>query len=146
MLAGYALPAFALAALYLPLFTYLTPFYETERGVDLAALGLAWIAIRLFDAVSDPAIGWLSDRTPPAWGRRRVWLAVSVPVIVFATWQAFVPPADAGLGHAVLWLFILTLGWTMAQTPYAAWGAEIATGYHDRSRVTAWREAVACGG
>lgn len=142
MLAGYALPAFALAALYLPLFTYLTPFYEAERGVDLAALGAAWIAIRLFDAVSDPAIGWLSDRTPAKLGRRRVWLVASVPVIVIATWQAFVPPAEAGLWHAVLWLFVLTLGWTMAQTPYAAWGAEIATGYHDRSRVTAWREAV----
>ncbi|MEO1491257.1 MAG: MFS transporter [Pseudomonadota bacterium] len=142
ILAGYALPAFALAALYLPLFTYLTPFYETERGVDLVALGAAWIGIRLFDAISDPAIGWLSDRTPRAWGRRRVWLAASVPVIVIATWQAFVPPEDAGLWHAVLWLFILTFGWTMAQTPYAAWGAEIATNYHDRSRVTAWREAV----
>ncbi len=142
MLAGYALPAFALAALYLPLFTYLTPFYSEERGIDLAALGAAWIGIRLFDAFSDPAIGWLSDRTPTSWGRRRVWLAASVPVIVLATWQAFVPPAEAGLWHAVFWLFVLTLGWTMAQTPYAAWGAEIATGYHDRSRVTAWREAV----
>ena len=120
----------------------MTPFYEAERGVDLAALGTAWIVIRLFDAISDPAMGWLSDRTPERWGRRRVWLALSVPLIVLATWQAFVPPADAGLSHAVLWLFLLTLGWTMAQTPYAAWGAEIAPDYQCRTRVTSWREAM----
>ena len=41
----------------------------------------------------------------------------------------------------MLWLFLLTLGWTMAQTPYAAWGAEIEPDYEGRVRVTAWREA-----
>ncbi|MEM7743924.1 MAG: MFS transporter [Pseudomonadota bacterium] len=138
---AYALPAFALAVLYLPLFTYVTPYYESI-GVDVAALGAVWIAIRMFDAVSDPAIGWISDRTPERWGRRRVWLVLSVPVILLGTWQAFVPPEGAGLAHAAFWLFIVTLGWTMAQTPYAAWGAEIAPDYTGRTRVTAWRESV----
>ena len=67
---AYALPAFALAVLYLPLFSYVTPFYVSERGVDVTLLGVAWIAIRLFDAFSDPVIGWLSDRTPARLGRR----------------------------------------------------------------------------
>ncbi|MEM9146497.1 MAG: MFS transporter [Pseudomonadota bacterium] len=139
---GYALPALPLAALYLPLYSYVTPFYAAERGVDLAALGLAWVLIRMFDAVTDPAMGWLSDRTTGRWGRRRVWLVASIPLIAAATWQAFVPPDGAGIGHAALWLFVLTLGWTMAQTPYAAWGAELETSYAGRTRVTAWREAV----
>lgn len=142
LLLAYALPAFALAALYLPLYTYVTPFYTAERGVDLAAIGLVLILIRLLDAISDPAMGWLSDRTPAKWGRRRVWLALSVPVIVLGCWQLFIPPEDAGLGHAAIWLGVVTLGWTMAQTPYAAWGAEIAPDYDARTRVTAWRESV----
>ncbi|MEM6905875.1 MAG: MFS transporter, partial [Pseudomonadota bacterium] len=116
-------------------------FYAAERGVGLEALGTAWIAIRLFDAVTDPAMGWLSDRTPARWGRRRVWLGLSVPLILVATGQAFVPPEGAGLSHAVIWLFLLTLGWTMAQTPYTAWGAEIAPDYDARARVTGWRES-----
>jgi len=137
----YALPAVPLAALYLPLYSFVTPFYAAERGVDLAALGAAWIAIRLFDAVSDPAAGWLSDRTAGVIGRRG-WLVLAAPVIMLATWQAFVPPEEAGLSHAVIWLFVLTLGWTLAQTPYAAWGAELETSYAGRTRVTAWREAM----
>ncbi|MEM6942946.1 MAG: MFS transporter, partial [Pseudomonadota bacterium] len=146
LLAAYAAPALFLAALYLPLFTYVTPFYAEERGVSLAALGAAWIAIRLFDAFSDPVVGWLSDRTPGRFGRRRVWLAASVPVIALGVWQAFVPPEDAGLGHAVLWLTVVTLGWSMAQTPYAAWGAEVAQDYRARTAVTAWREALVLAG
>jgi len=142
---AYALPALPLAALYLPLFSYVTPFYASERGVDLAALGVAWIAIRLFDAISDPAIGWVSDRTKH-WLGRRVWVAVSVPVIGVAVWQAFVPPEGAGLAHAAVWLLLLTLGWTMAQTPYAAWGAELEPGYHGRTQVTAWRESMVLAG
>lgn len=141
-IAAYAVPAFALAVLYLPLFSYVTPFYVAERSVDIALLGGAWIAIRMFDAFSDPLIGWLSDRTPARFGRRRIWLAASVPVLLLATWQVFRPPEEAGLIHAIIWLFVLTLGWTMAQTPYAAWGAEMADGYDTRTRVTAWREAV----
>ncbi|MGF1500505.1 MAG: MFS transporter [Paracoccaceae bacterium] len=138
---AYALPAVPLAALYLPLFSYVTPFYVAERGVDLAAIGFAWIAIRIFDAVSDPAMGWLSDRTRGRFGRRRLWVLASVPLLCGATWMAFVPPEEAGLGHAVLWLFLVTLGWTMAQTPYAAWGAEMERDYDARTRVTSWREA-----
>lgn len=138
----YALPAFALAVVYLPLYQYVTPFYAEERGVDVAALGLAWIVIRLFDAATDPLMGWLSDKTPARLGRRRVWLILAVPVLLIGTWQAFMPPEDAGLAHAVFWLFVVTLGWTMAQTPYAAWGAELAPDYQGRTRVTAWREAV----
>jgi len=141
-LIAYALPAFALAVLYLPLFSYVTPFYVVERGVDVGALGLAWIVIRLFDAISDPAIGWLSDRTPSRYGRRRIWLVLAVPVILVGTIQVFAPPGGAGLWHAIFWLFVLTLGWTMAQTPYAAWGAELAPDYVGRTRVAAWREGV----
>jgi Na+/melibiose symporter-like transporter len=56
--------------------------------------------------------------------------------------MALVPPEDAGLGHATLWLAALTLSWTVALTPYFAWGAEMSTDYAGRARVTAWREAV----
>lgn len=141
-LAAYAAPALPLAVLYFPVFIYLAPFYAAERSVDLAALGAVLIAIRLFDAISDPLMGWLSDHSRLRFGRRRVWLVAAVPLIVVAGWQAMVPPADAGLAHAGLWLGLLTLGWTMTTVPYIAWGAELAPDYGGRVRVTGWREGV----
>jgi Na+/melibiose symporter-like transporter len=141
-LAAYAAPALPLAALYFPVYVYLAPFYAAERGVALAALGALFVGARLLDAVSDPLMGWISDRTASRIGRRRVWLLAATPLIALAAWRLMVPPEGAGIGHATLWLTALTLAWTMALVPYFAWGAEITADYAGRARVTVWREAA----
>ena len=141
-LVAYASPAAPLAALYFPVYVYVAPFYANERGVALSALGGLLIAVRLLDAFSDPAMGWLSDRTRTRWGRRKIWLGVATPLVVVSVWMLMVPPPDAGFAHAALWLSALTLAWTVALTPYYAWGAEITGDYDGRSRVAAWREGT----
>ena len=143
--AAYAAPALALAALYFPVFVYLAPFYAEGYGVALAAIGVLFIAVRLMDAVTDPLMGWLSDHTPAPlarFGRRRVWLAVATPLIAVSIWMLFVPPDGAGFTHMAIWLTLLTLGWTIAQTPYYAWGAEMSGDYDARARITTWREGT----
>jgi Na+/melibiose symporter-like transporter len=141
-LAAYAAPAAPLAALYFPVYVYVPPFYA-ERGVSLAALGALLIAVRLLDAVTDPLMGWIADRRRGEWARRRLWMALSAPLVAISVWMLLVPPADAGLGHAAGWLIALTLAWTVALTPYYAWGAEIEPDYAGRARVTGWREGAA---
>lgn len=143
--AAYAAPAIPLAALYFPVYVYVAPFYA-ERGVSLGALGALFIAIRLMDAVTDPLMGWLSDRTPAflarRFGRRKPWLLVSAPLVATSCWMLMVPPDDAGIGHVALWLTLLTLSWTIALTPYFAWGAEMSGDYAERATITAWREGA----
>lgn len=143
--AGYAAPALPLAALYFPVYVYVAPFYA-ELGVSLAALGALFIAIRLMDAVTDPLMGWLSDRTPSLiarrFGRRKPWLLLSAPLVAISCWMLMVPPEGAGIGHVALWLSLLTLSWTVALTPWFAWGAEISGDYAERATITAWREGA----
>ncbi|MGT2444952.1 MFS transporter (plasmid) [Ensifer adhaerens] len=67
----YALPAFPLAALALPLFVIVPTFYSEVMGLPVAAVGGALFAIRLLDAASDPIFGWLADRWNGVGGRRR---------------------------------------------------------------------------
>lgn len=140
-LAAYAAPALPLGMLYFPVYVYLPPFYAA-RGVDLAVLGAILLGARLLDAVTDPAMGVLSDRMTSRWGRRRPWLALACLPILIAAWQLFMPPEAPTAFHAGFWLVALTLAWTMAMTPYYAWGAELATGYAERTRVTSWRESA----
>lgn len=140
--AGYAAPALPLAALYFPVFVYIAPFYSEFRDVSLGALGALFIIVRLFDAVSDPAMGWLSDRVETRWGRRKPFLALSVPLICVSVWMLMAPPSDAGFGHVALWLTLLTLSWTVALTPYFAWGAEMSGDYAQRATITTWREGT----
>jgi GPH family glycoside/pentoside/hexuronide:cation symporter len=144
-LAAYAAPALPLGMLYFPVYVYLPPFYAA-RGVDLAVLGAILLGARLLDAVTDPGMGVLSDRLHTRWGRRRPWLALACIPILISAWALFVPPEAPSALYAGGWLVALTLAWTMAMTPYYAWGAEMATGYAERSRVTSWRESAGLAG
>ena len=141
-LIAYALPALPLAAMYLPAYVFVANHYAATFGLSLSALGLCLIAIRVFDAASDPLIGYLSDRTPARLGRRRVWLLAAVPVSALGALALFAPPAEPGLGWFTGAFALLTLGWSMALTPYFAWGAEITGDYEERSRVALWRESL----
>ncbi len=139
--AAYALPSLPLAAMYFPVFVFLSEFYADARGVDLAALGWVLLAVRAFDAVSDPLVGHLSDGRGRL-GQRKLWLVAATPIVMVATWQLFVPPNGAGIGWFAIWLFILTAGWTLAMTPYFAWGAELSGDYSERGRIAVWRETA----
>lgn len=141
-LLAYALPALPLAALTLPLYILAPPFYAQTLGLPLALVGDALLAVRLIDAISDPVIGVLADRWRPRFGRRRLWLACASLPTAMAAWFVFVPPADAGLAYLTLWGALLSVGWTAASVPYAAWGAELSTSYAGRARVAAFRETL----
>lgn len=142
VLAAYALPATPLAALYFPVFVLLIDFYASDRGISYSALGAALLGIRVFDAISDPAIGFLSDRMSNRFGRRKPWLLVAVPFVAIGAWALFVPPAWAGIGWFSGALLVATLGWTLAMAPYYAWGAEMSGDYQARSRIALWREGA----
>jgi glycoside/pentoside/hexuronide:cation symporter, GPH family len=142
VLLAYGLPGLPLAVLGLPLFIYLPTFYAESFGIDLATIGLVLLAARLWDVVTDPIVGAMSDNTGGALGRRRPWVLASLPLLCLSIYFLFIPPKDAGVAHLLGWSVLLYLGWTMIQLPHAAWGAELSDDYHQRSRITGVREAL----
>jgi Na+/melibiose symporter-like transporter len=54
----------------------------------------------------------------------------------------FWPPEDAGVGYLAFWGVALSIGATWSLLPYTAWGAELATGYQARVKLSAWREGA----
>lgn len=81
VLLAYGLPGLPLAILGLPLFIFLPTFYAETMGLDLATVGLVLLVARLWDVVTDPIIGTMSDRTQGSLGRRRPWILASFPVM-----------------------------------------------------------------
>lgn len=140
-LLAYAAPALPLAALFLPMQVHLAPEWAASGRVDIGALGAVLIAVRLFDAITDPLMGWLSDRRVLGLGRRG-WLLLSVPLILGGALALMRPPDGAGLLWFGGFLTLMTLGWTMASVPWLALGAELTPGYAERARVTVWRETA----
>ena len=140
VLFAYGLPSIPFAMLGLPLYVRLPSFYVEEMGLGLAAVGVALLAARLWDVVSDPVIGALSDRLRSPWGRRKPWVVAAVPIVMGATWMLFVPGESTTVWAMLAWSVVLYTGWTLAVVPYTAWGAELSSDYHERTAISAWRE------
>ncbi|MBP5857201.1 MFS transporter [Marivibrio halodurans] len=145
-LLAYGLIGLPLAAATLPVYVLVPGYYAVELGLGLSAVGAVLFAMRLWDVVSDPLIGALSDRTRGRFGRRRPWIAAGAPVTALGAWMLFAPGDGAGLGHLAGAAFLLYLGWTMVMLPYGAWGAELSGDYDERSRIAAAREGFVVAG
>lgn len=127
-----------LAAVEAPLTTYVPPLYAAIFGFNLATIGAIFLIARLWDAVIDPAIGVLSDRTRSRWGRRRPWIAAGAVFFAIGAVGAFVPPKGAGAVGLSVALFTLYLGYSMITTPLSAWVGELSAQYHERTRITTY--------
>jgi glycoside/pentoside/hexuronide:cation symporter, GPH family len=145
-LIAYSLPAAPIAAMGLPLAVYLPPFYAGYMGFGLATIGGIFLLIRLFDVAVDPVLGIISDRFPSRWGRRRHWIALSVPIMLLATYMVFFPEKGVGSTYLISWMLVLYFGWSLLTLSHVAWGAELSSEYHARSQIQGWRQAILVAG
>jgi len=141
-LLAYAAPGVPLAVLLLPLYVTVPTYYADDLGVGFGAVGTVLFLTRLWDVITDPLIGALSDRSSIWPGRRRLWLLLGTPVLAAAAWGLFQPPPDAGWGYLLGVTAALYLGGTMILVPYEAWSAELSPRHHERSRIAAGREVA----
>jgi GPH family glycoside/pentoside/hexuronide:cation symporter len=110
-----------------------------ELEVSAFLVGLAMGIPRLWDAFTDPVVGYLSDRTRTRWGRRKPFMlvgAVSVGVILALMWQ--LPRGWSEAGY--FWFFlgmslVFFLAYTVYATPFVALGYELTPDYHERTRL-----------
>lgn len=142
-LLAYGLPALPLAVMILPVQIFLPTFYAGDLGLGLTTVGWILAVSRLWDAVSDPLIGWLSDRIPPRYGRRRVPILIGTPLVMVSAWMVMIPGDEVTGGYLLFWTILLYTGWTAVILPINAWGAELSSDYDERSRIAAWREGFA---
>ncbi|HYE37523.1 MFS transporter [Methylocaldum sp.] len=142
----YALPHLTDAVMTLPMALFIPAFYSSELGLPLAGVGAMIAVSRIVDVISDPLIGVVSDRLHTRWGRRKPWLAAGTPIIMLATWMLFVPAGQVSLTYLMIWACLLSIGYSVFDLPYKAWGAELSTGYAERSRIAAWREGFGAAG
>lgn len=136
----YGAAAFVLGVPTIPLFVLLPPLYAETLGIGLTATGIALFLARAFDVLSDPVIGYLSDRLETRWGRHKPLICLGAVLGAVGTVFLLTPGDGVGVWYLGLWAVVLYLGWTLISIPYLAWGAALSGDYQGRARVTSLRE------
>ncbi len=126
--------------------SFMVFYYNQVLGIPGSAIGAAALAVSVFDAVTDPMAGALSDRTQGRLGRRHPYLfaaAVPVSITFYLLWA---PPAGLSAPALMAWLlvvhFLNRLFSTFYAVPYLALGAEISSDYEERTRITTARNIL----
>jgi len=145
-LLAYGLPGLPLAVLSVPLIVYLPALYTQEYGLSLLAVGGALLVARLFDVCSDVLIGTLTDRWQHNGTSRKVFMCLGVPLLLLGIDRLFAPADGVTFWSLLLWSLLAYLGWTLIAVPYTAWGAELSSDPHLRTRLAGSREGFTIAG
>jgi len=125
------------------MFMFVPRVYSSLGGISMGDAGIIILVTRLWDFVTDPLIGWLSDKTRSRFGRRIPWMVLAWVPLTLAAYKLFLPPSDAGALYLGVWSFVLFSSGTALFMPYTAMGAELSTVYHQRSRIFLYRHLFA---
>lgn len=128
-------------------------FLTNVAGLNPGLAGSVMLIGKLWDAVSDPLIGWLSDHTRGRWGRRLPWIVLAVGPFALAFFFMWYVPGFASKDHQLA-LFGYYVGvalvfntvYTAVSLPHSALTAELSHDYDERSRIAGSRMAFSLGG
>ncbi|MBT7334570.1 MFS transporter [bacterium] len=143
---AYGAPAAGAGYMYLLLSLYMMKFATDILLIAPAVMGVIYSLSRIWDAISDPLVGYLSDRTTTRLGRRRTWILASCVPISASFYMVFAPPMSLTGDALVVWVAVAVIGFYSAMTlffvPHLSLGAELSDNYHERSRMFGVRHAA----
>lgn len=146
---GYGLGDTASNIVFQTVMLLLAYFYTDIFGISAAAMGTLFLSVRVLDAVTDPIMGAIADRTETRWGKFRpylLWLSVPFAVICVV---AFTTPNFSPVGKLMYAYFtygLLMLVYTAVNIPYCALGGVITPDTRERVSLNSYRFFLATAG
>lgn len=134
---------------------FLLVFFTNVAGIRPGLAGTILLIGTIWDAVNDPFVGVLSDRTVSRWGRRLPWLLYgAIPFGIFYFLQWIVPQFSAdpvANGWGLFWYYVaigilFNIFYTVVNLPYTALTPELTQDYNERTSLTSFRFAFSISG
>ncbi|SFJ84103.1 MFS transporter [Amycolatopsis sacchari] len=121
--AAFALGDIASNLVWTTISSYLLFFYTDVALIGAAAAGTLMLVARLLDAVFDPVVGLLLDRTSTRWGRARPYLLFGAPLLGGLTFLTFLTPGGGGgltVAYAAVTFVLVGFAYSLVNVPYGA--------------------------
>ena len=121
---------------------YLFPFFVGNAGLSALIAGSILMLIKIWDAINDPFIGWLSDKTKTKWGPRIPWMITcSVPLgfsLAYIWWVPSGSMSQKTIYYIIISILLMT-AYTGVNLPFAALSTELSEETATRTRLNAAR-------
>ena len=141
----YALPRISSVSLFAPIHV-VQGIYAKHYGLSLTTIAGILLFARLFDAITDPVIGYLSDKSRIKTGTRKPTMILGAAVLVSSAYFLYSPPENVSALYFAFWFVVFYLGFTLFNIPHLAWGGEISHGTHEKTQTYTLRTAVGYSG
>jgi len=144
---GYGAGEFSSSLFWITISFWLMNFITDELGLAASLAGVAILIGKLWDAVTDPLVGQLSDITKSRWGRRRPWLLFGAIPFGAAFFLMFFSPGLSGQTEIFLWVtfifMLLCTAYTCAIIPYNSLLPELTSNFNERSALSGYKSVFA---
>ncbi|NVM44373.1 MAG: MFS transporter [Candidatus Lokiarchaeota archaeon] len=121
-------------------------FYFAAVGMDVGLIRTAFIIWTIWNAINDPLIGYLSDRTNSRWGRRRIYIMIGVIPVLTLEILIWLPPLSGEMAQFFYLLIMLLLydtAYTLIALPTDSLFPELYTTVEERTQVNTIRQILA---
>lgn len=126
---------------------FLMIFYTDVFGISMSAVATLMLFSRFWDAINDPIIGGLSDKTHTRWGRYRPWLLFAAPLTALVLILTFWAHPDWSQTHKIIYMAvtycILVLGYTSVNIPYGTLCGAMTQNMTERAQINTSRSVSA---
>ena len=143
---GYSLGDMASNLYFMTFILFLPIFYTDVFGISAATMGTMLLLTRVWDAVNDPIMGLIADRTNSKWGKFRPYIVgFAIPLVIVGVFTFTVPDlGEAGkLIYAYITYILLMMLYTAVNVPYAALMGVITPNSDERTTVSSFRFVAA---
>jgi GPH family glycoside/pentoside/hexuronide:cation symporter len=143
---GYGLGDTASNIVFQVVINFMMYFYTDVFGIGAAAVGTLMLVVRLFDAITDPVMGGIADRTRTRWGSYRpylFWMAFPYGILAVLTFTTPDFSEPGKLIYAYVTYSLLMAAYTAINIPYSALGGVITSDPQERASVQSWRFMLA---
>lgn len=142
----YTLPILGVSFLMGPV-AIIQGIYAKYFGLSLTTIASVLLIARLFDAVTDPVIGFFSDRHYARYGSRKGYVVFGAILFVVSCYFLFVPNGLDGSEalspvssfYFLTWFLCFYLAWTLFEIPHLAWGSDLAWSAKDKNTIFSFR-------